>query len=433
MTATASTARRLALGALLIALAALAAHAGDGVAPGPGPRLWLPDKSFTFGEVGHGSTVTVPIPVENRGDAPLEIRQIKPSCGCTVARFPERIAPGGKATIELVFDSSKRPPGHQSFRIAIYSNDPSQRDLGAECTLIGLAGEVRTLFRLAPVGAFFGEYVRGTAPEAKTVEVRGVAEAGKGFTLRLASPLPDYLKVAIEQVAPAHARLRFELLPHVPLGELDQNIVFETGVAAQPRVSVLVNGLVNERITGPTGVYFGSIDRARGDAREVALERRDGKQGIPVAKLAYDERLLEVTLQPVSSQRLELTVRVRPDGPVGPFATLIRFLLDDPDQPIATLPVYGVIAGRVQVEPATLLLPAAPGAEGALGALTVRIAGPGALVSAEVEGADDAGVEVTRDGGRLILRGERVPRGGQLVLRTDVPGEERVVVPLVPR
>lgn len=425
--------RALALSSLLLLALAAPAAAEDAVAPGSGPRLWVAEKTLDFGEIGHGTVITVPVPVENRGDAPLEIRQVKPSCGCTVARFPARIAPGAKGTIELVFDSSKRPAGHQSFRIAIYNNDPTQQDLGRECTLLALRGEVRTLFRLAPVGAFFGEFIQGTAPEEKVIDVRGLQEAGQGFDLRLASELPDYLAVEVTKLGPAHARLRVSLQPHAPVGELDTSIVFQTGVAAQPRVSIPANGLVNTRITGPNGIYFGTIDRAEGDVREAALERRDGKSGIPAVKLVYDERLLEVTLSPMSSQRTECLVRVRPGAPVGAFAAPVLVLLDDPDQPTLTIPVYGQVVGRVRVEPEALLLPAQPGPEGRLGELSVRIVGEGQLTGVAVEGAEDAGVEVAREGNLLVLRGERVPREARLVLRTTVPGEEQVVVPLVAR
>lgn len=133
--------RAAALAATLLALAAPCA-----AAPDSGPRLWVASKDLEFAEVIHGTVVKVAVPVENRGDAPLELRQVKPSCGCTVAEFPSEIAPGGKGVINLAFDSAKRTAGHQSFRIAVYSNDPTQQDLGSECTLLNLRGEVRPCF-----------------------------------------------------------------------------------------------------------------------------------------------------------------------------------------------------------------------------------------------------------------------------------------------
>ena len=420
------TLRALLCAATLLALA-------PGAAAEEGPRLWVASKDLEFDEVIHGAVVDVEVPVENRGDRPLELRQVKPSCGCTAAEFPGQIGPGERGVIKLTFDSSKRPAGHQSFRIAVYSNDPTQQDLGPECTLLNLRGEVRTLFRLAPFGVYFGEFIRGVAPASKTVTVRGTDDAREGFRLALAAPPPSFLEVEIESEAAAKAKLQVTLKADAPLGELDVRLVFATGVPKQPTLELQVNGLVNPRVVAPSAVHFGAIDRAAGAERAVALERRDGKAGIPVATVRADRALLEVSVQAVTGARAECTIRVRPDAPPGPFATTVWVLLDDPDQALVPIPVYGHVLPRVEAEPAVLLLAPADGA-GVVGRVAVRLRGPGAVSRATLE--DAAGLQARLADGVVELRAAgtvTVGANARLVIHTDVPGEERRAVPLVAR
>jgi hypothetical protein len=43
------------------------------------PKIELKDRVFNFGEVIEGQTVEHTFRVENRGDQPLEIQQLKPT------------------------------------------------------------------------------------------------------------------------------------------------------------------------------------------------------------------------------------------------------------------------------------------------------------------------------------------------------------------
>ncbi|HBP22821.1 MAG TPA: hypothetical protein DEA08_34200, partial [Planctomycetes bacterium] len=86
--------------ALLALLAAPAsaddppAKPADSPQAGPAPKLEVESKDLDFGEIVHGAKATLKVALKNTGQAPLEIRQVKPSCGCTVADFPRVVAPG---------------------------------------------------------------------------------------------------------------------------------------------------------------------------------------------------------------------------------------------------------------------------------------------------------------------------------------------------
>src|SRR2546428_13263944 len=86
------------LSAALLARAVVAgAAAGTG---GPRPMIEVRETLKDGGVVEEGTVVPFRFEVANRGQADLEIAQVKPSCGCTVAKWVRVIKPGAHGTIE---------------------------------------------------------------------------------------------------------------------------------------------------------------------------------------------------------------------------------------------------------------------------------------------------------------------------------------------
>jgi hypothetical protein len=191
-------------------------------------------------------------------------------------------------------------------------------------------------------------------------------------------------------------------------------------------------GIVTGRIVGPEGLQLLRVPRETGVERQMPIERRDGKDGLSIRRVEVDGLpWLVVGTVPVNRQRVDVSVRVPADAPPGPFAGIVRVVLDDPDEPLITFPVVGVITPRVLVEPG-LVRPS-----GAPGRATVTVRG-GRLLAARFE-PEDAGVATAftpgvGDGapGHVELSWTTAPKAGQLVLTTDVKGEEQVVVPFEP-
>lgn len=413
--------------ALPLAALPLAA-AGDPPPGGGGPRLHV-ERTILFDELIQGQVIDLKVPIHNRGDAPLLLTRAEPSCGCTVMALPkDPIPPGGSAELALRFDSSEKL-GAQSLQILLYSNDPTQNDVGSSCTQLFVQGDVRSLFRVTPAGAFFGEVVRGLEVEERVVTIVGQGEARRGFTARVEGAAPDHLEVTAEPIPggeggrPKGLRLRVRLLPHAPAGEMQHVIELATDVPQQPRLRVPAIGLVTHRIVAPDAVTLLRVPRATGAERRAPIERRDGRDGLALLRLECDLPWLVVEPNPMNARRLDLTVRVPPDAPVGPFAATVRLFIDDPDQPLVELPVIGQVLPRLTVDP--------PIVRGGRGEVTVR---GGEVSRLSIEPAD-AGVRA-----ELVARGPATrikllgtpTRPARLVIHTDIPGEERRVVMIEP-
>ncbi|MFT3750914.1 MAG: DUF1573 domain-containing protein [Agriterribacter sp.] len=79
---------------------------------------WL-DSTLDKGTITEGEKIEVAYRFRNTGSKPLVIKDVRPSCGCTVAEKPEEpIAPGGEGIIKGVFNSTnKLGPNHKTIHV----------------------------------------------------------------------------------------------------------------------------------------------------------------------------------------------------------------------------------------------------------------------------------------------------------------------------
>lgn len=104
-----------------------AANATEAVAPDqPTTTVSWDKEEHDFGNINEGDKVATKFEFTNTGNEPLIISSAKGSCGCTVPEWPkEPIAPGGKGTIDVEFNS-KNKPGRQTKTVTIQANtDPN--------------------------------------------------------------------------------------------------------------------------------------------------------------------------------------------------------------------------------------------------------------------------------------------------------------------
>jgi hypothetical protein len=88
------------------------------------PTVEFEQVYYDFGDLKQGEKVSYIFEFTNTGGSPLMITDAAATCGCTVPRYDkEPIAPGGKGSIEVVFDSTGRR-GKQYKTIIVSTNTP---------------------------------------------------------------------------------------------------------------------------------------------------------------------------------------------------------------------------------------------------------------------------------------------------------------------
>lgn len=89
-------------------------------------KLFMPETEFYFGNVNEGKIVSHVFKLLNKGNATLEVKEVKTSCGCTAALVSDkRIEPGKDGTLKVDLDTKNRS-GKLSRTVTIISNDPNE-------------------------------------------------------------------------------------------------------------------------------------------------------------------------------------------------------------------------------------------------------------------------------------------------------------------
>ncbi len=91
-------------------------------------ELKFETASIDYGKINQGEDGVKVFEFTNVGDAPLIIKDIKSTCGCTVPKKPERpIMPGKKGQIEVSYDTKRL--GGFSKAITVISNAKTPRKM----------------------------------------------------------------------------------------------------------------------------------------------------------------------------------------------------------------------------------------------------------------------------------------------------------------
>ncbi len=90
------------------------------------PKIFFPETNHDFGTVEEGKVVNYNFVITNKGNATLEIQDIKTSCGCTAALLNNKsIKPGEEDSIKVQLDT-KNHTGKMVRTVTIKSNDPKE-------------------------------------------------------------------------------------------------------------------------------------------------------------------------------------------------------------------------------------------------------------------------------------------------------------------
>jgi hypothetical protein len=230
--------RSLPLVALVLLLAAPAAA-----------QLSFGSPTHDFGEIEEGVQARHTFVLSNEGTAPLTIRSVRPSCGCTAPTFTtEAIAPGETGEIVVVFDSEGRPG---PFRKSIYVSADAGGELVEQTLYITGRVEQETLAAGVPQGnvlfdadAFDFGTVEGSRSVTHVFKMQHTGQ--RPIRITEVRVQPEGLDVAVP-TTPVFAGDLVDIRATVPAeavaGPFDYAIVLVTDDEAQPAKSLRLTGV----------------------------------------------------------------------------------------------------------------------------------------------------------------------------------------------
>ena len=317
--------------------------------PGPGePRSIIKADNAThdFGTVWVGPTLKHSFIIKNEGDATLEIKKVKPSCGCTIAGpYPRKIEPG--ETGEFPFSvASQKLRGKFEKAITVTSNDYATPTLR-----LRLRGLVKRYVEVVPPNVYFGK-VRTTEPIERVVKITNNTEQPLELALGGALKNPK-ITAKLVTITPGQLyELRVTATPPLPDGAFRESITLKTNVDAQKSLKVSVRGTVPKRLEVTPGVLNIGSRRAVKPSKTKPLTRvvRFTNYGATPVKLldaTVDDPAITAS---VKERREGKAYTIQIEFPVGytlpADGRQLTLKTDDSEKPSITVPIKDLSARR---------------------------------------------------------------------------------------
>lgn len=328
--------------AALLAAPAFAQEAAQ--AEGAQPRAVLPEPIFDAGKVAKGESIVHDFLIRNAGEAPLQITDVRPACGCTVADFDRTIAPGETGKVHATLDSSTFD-GPISKTITVLTNDPVNPKL-----TLAVKAEVQPYLFIQPGYARFVQ-----AQQSEPGSVRQILFTTTFDDLRILdvqSPYP-FLDVTYREATEAdepreQATGRQWVVDltldyaKAPVGTLAEYVTIRTNHPNQAVLKLPVSGFVRPMIAvTPTAADFGDI-KLDEEQKASMLIRSFATEEVQVTSAETDVPGVELSVTPVEQgRRYNLNVTLSPEMPKGPFEGTIKIKTDSKKAPTIEVPLRG--------------------------------------------------------------------------------------------
>lgn len=211
----------------------LAACFAGSAAATKGPVASVPESHYQFDPVVEGTVVLHDFIIENQGDVPLIISDVKTTCGCTTAFHSPQVAPGEKGSVSIRADTQG------------YGDNRFAKDI----TVSTNAGELALQIS--------GQVKRFVEIEPKNIVLTGSANEKIQASLSII-PSPQYPFAIVETTAANGKNIRFTLTKAsdryilnvenllMAKGKYFDVITLKTDNSAKPEISIRVFGNISE-------------------------------------------------------------------------------------------------------------------------------------------------------------------------------------------
>lgn len=312
---------------------------------GKKPKVVVAEPVMDAGVVPKGEKVAHDFVIRNEGDAPLEITQVKPACGCTVVDFDKTIAPGQSGKVHSVVDTVTFT-GAIAKGVTVFTNDPDTPRL--ELTI---RAKVEPYITAKPGYARYIT-VQGEEKSGTIVQNLWATDGSAMDIVKIDSPYP-FLKVSFREATQAERlteaqgkqwRIEMTLDNNAPVGALAEHLTIHTNHPKQKLATIPVSGFVRPVITvTPQVADFGTIELKEPLNRALNV-RAFSTEPIKVTSLEEDIKGLDVKLEPVQEGReYQVRVTLNPEIGKGDFKGKLTIHTDSPKKPTIEVELKGTV------------------------------------------------------------------------------------------
>lgn len=318
-------------------------------APATGARIEFEKETIDLGDIIKGEKAQFVFGFKNSGTADLEIKEAKPSCGCTVAEYTRTVKPGETGKVQAAVDTS-RFKGPITKTVTVTSNDPVHGTIHLQAK-----GNVRALIDVGPSeNVYFRVFRNDTQPSKRVLTVTANAEnTFKISKVESSNPavttnLVDLGKSDKDEAKGANYQLEVDVKKDAPIGPVTGVITVTTTHPKVPTLTLNVNGQVlGDVLVTPQKVYLGQVTKETAPAikRTVRIERRAGTD-FKIEKVESTNPAIKAEMAAVEEGKVyTVTISVGSDLPAGAINANVLVKTNDKGQPTIEIPVIGTVQG----------------------------------------------------------------------------------------
>ncbi len=303
------------------------------------PEIFCEKPDFNFGKIYKGNKVEHVFTLENQGNDTLEIKKVKPSCGCTaVVLSNNTILPGKTGEIKATFNS-RSYRGRVKKTIAVLSNDPD-----TPSHRLTISGEIIEEISIKPQNINFGS-IRVDNQSDKTVETSVKSQSGPDFKIIKATSSKPFVEVSSAVVQDGVYTIAATIKDYHEIGRFSGKIFLDTNSTKQPQVSIIFYGVIEGDIAiNQKSVYFGTTPVGREITKKLFVKINESDIKILNTKISPD--YLSVNIEERYAQRNShclIGIKLHKEAPVGKINGLLEVHTNSKEQQTINIPITGTI------------------------------------------------------------------------------------------
>ncbi|HEX3556227.1 MAG TPA: DUF1573 domain-containing protein, partial [Thermoanaerobaculia bacterium] len=309
------------------------------------PKAVVAEPIKEAGTVPKGEKLTSDFVIRNDGDAVLEITQVQPACGCTVAEYDKTIAPGKTGKVHAVVDTSTFN-GPIAKGVTVFTNDPAtpQIELTVRAT-------VEPYINVKPGYARYNT-VQSEALEGNIVQTLWAPDGTSFDVTSVDSPWP-YMKVTFHEAKPEERlpdlkgkqwKIEMHLSNDAKVGPLADYVTIHTSHPKQKIVQIPVSGFVRPvmAVTPPVGDY-GQIELKEPLKKSLSV-KNFATEPIKLTSVETSLKGVEAKIEPLQEGReYNIRVTLNPALGKGPFNGKLTLHTDSAKVPQLEVELKGTI------------------------------------------------------------------------------------------
>jgi len=292
-----------------------------------------------FGNVPFGTMLHYNFPIYNPWAIPIEITEVRVSCGCVTAKPTKNILqPRETAYIEANMDTLrfKRP---EARTVSIHISVGPQY---ISTATVQVSANARGDVVLQPGQVSFGVVAGGQTP-ARTVDVEyaGVIDWRINEVIKNDAPIEVAAEEWYRRPGRVGYHLNVTLKPDAPPGPLTKELLLKTNDPASPLVPVLVEGNIQATLTvSPNPLPLGTVKVGDTVTKKVIVR---GYQPFKITGLENLGETFTFDELPANAQAQQiLTVKFQAKSP-GDVREQIKIKTDLPQEAAVTLKIEGTV------------------------------------------------------------------------------------------